>query len=603
MMDYFKNLPKYFDLGELEGGLVKYFLIKNNLRTKNDFLNEIIKQDSTGRVFSYLDNLDKPINLSELGKVFELIIDPKDKQINGAVYTPAFIVDYIVSNIIKKEGKVCDPACGSGAFLIGSLKQLRKLTKAPLIKIIEKNLFGVDISEHSIRRTKILLSLYAILNGEDEQNIEFNLKVADSLEINWDSIFPDVGYKKFDYVVGNPPYVRIQDLGKNLKRRLVARWKTTGNGNFNLYFAFFELGLHLLSDNGFLGYIVPNNYFTSLSGEKLREYLHLSKKIIRIVNFNHLKLFENASTYTCITLMSNNYNKDYFEYCYINNKDILENLNTLEFDKVNYDTLMDKKWRLLSGNDLENIHKIETIGNPIGKKFKIRVGIATLKDKVFFVTDYNDKYCKKIFDSKEYLIEKTITRKVVKISTINNEIEIKKLKSRIIFPYKKYNGKYNLILEDELKSEYPMCYNYLVKVRNELSKRDEGKGDYPTWYAYGRTQGFGFYGSRLYTRTFSDKPNFMLDEEKDSLFCNGYAIFIDKDIRAYQKILNSRLMEYYIKKTSVEIEGNYQCYQKNFIEKFTIPNLSKEDLKYLNSESNKAEIDKWLIKKYDLNLG
>ena len=61
-------------------------------------------------------------------------------------------------------------------------------------------------------------------------------------------------------------------------------------------------------------------------------------------------------------------------------------------------------------------------------------------------------------------------------------------------------------------------------------------------------------------------------------------------------------MDYYIKKTSVEIEGNYQCYQKNFIEKFTIPKLSEEEIKYLESEDDKNKINKWLIKKYELNL-
>ena len=94
----------------------------------------------------------------------------------------------------------------------------------------------------------------------------------------------------------------------------------------------------------------------------------------------------------------------------------------------------------------------------------------------------------------------------------------------------------------------------------------------------------------------------MLDKDEDSLFCNGYAVFINDNIMEYQKILNSDIMGYYVKKTSIEIEGNFQCYQKNFIEKFSIPVLSPEELSYLRYESDKNKLNKWLIKKYQLTL-
>ncbi len=599
LLEDFKKLNDIFNLEELEGGLVRYFLYRNNFTTENVFIDEIIKKDKEERVFIYLKNLDKSINLSDLEKIFELMINPKDQQINGTVYTPNFIVDYIVDNTINESGTVCDLSCGSGAFLIGSLRRLKQLTNKSLINIIEENLFGIDILEYSIRRSKILLLLYAISNKEDKKNINFNLIVGDSLEINWNNVFKK---NTFDYIVGNPPYVRIQDLSNVLKKRLSAKWQTTGSGNFNLYFPFFELGMKLLSENGNLGYIVPNNYFTSIAGKNLRYYLHSKKKIWRIINFNHLKIFQKASTYTCITLISNSYDKEFFEYYYLDKSSDLNNLNHLKFEKVRYNTLNDKKWRLLGDKDFENIHKIETAGIQIGKLFKIRVGIATLKDKIFFVNDSNEKYCTKNVYDNEYKIEKEVTRKIVKISSILKEEYIKKNNLRIIFPYKIKNNKYYLIPEDKLKTEYPLCYNYLLANKSQLASRDKGKKIYPSWYAYGRTQGFNYHGSRLYTRTFSNHPNFMLDEENDSLFCNGYAVFIDKNIGAYQKILNSKIMDYYIKKTSVEIEGNFQCYQKNFIEKFTIPTLSEEDIDYLNKEENKEKIDRWLVKKYELLL-
>jgi hypothetical protein len=75
-----------------------------------------------------------------------------------------------------------------------------------------------------------------------------------------------------------------------------------------------------------------------------------------------------------------------------------------------------------------------------------------------------------------------------------------------------------------------------------------------------------------------------------------------ENIDVVQKILNSCIMDYYVTKTSVSIEGGYPCYQKNFIEKFTIPELTEEEIETIRSLSNPQEIDEFLINKYQLNL-
>ena len=83
-----------------------------------------------------------------------------------------------------------------------------------------------------------------------------------------------------------------EEFDNKIKSFLIKNYETTGNGNFNLYFAFFEMGLHLLNEKGMLGYITPNNYFTSLAGKDLRKFLQDRKVINRIIDFNHLKIFE-----------------------------------------------------------------------------------------------------------------------------------------------------------------------------------------------------------------------------------------------------------------------------------------------------------------------
>jgi type I restriction-modification system DNA methylase subunit len=602
------ELMKIAPVDAIEAGIVKYFLYRNHIdNVKNILIKTLIASPEATPIFTYLRENNLQLDILDVEKLFELLIPDKDKQLNGEVYTPSYIVDYIINSTIDRVGYVCDPACGSGAFLLRVLKKFRQLARhTTYIEFLEKYVYGADVLDYAIRRTKIILSLFLLLNNEDKEEISFNLIANDSLRVDWKSTFTKIfASGGFDFIISNPPYVRIQDLSAINKTALSSRWIATGTGNFNLYFAFFELGFNLLNQKGRLGYITPNNYFTSLSGINLRSYLSQRAGITKIINFNHLKLFENAQTYTCLTFIEKSYKAEYFEYCYVDDKGLLENLDKLEFSKYYFSWLNNKKWRLMSDRDYQKIKKIESVGTPLGKLCPIKVGIATLKDTVFFVEDLDNEYSKAHFNGKDYQIEKSITRKVVKISSMDTENDIPVDKRRIIFPYKKTNGTYKLISETELKSSYPKTYSYLLSAKGELAKRDKGKKSYPAWFAWGRTQGMDFHGPRLYTRTFSNQPQFMLDLSEDNLFCNGYAVFVKKPlikhVKAIQKILNSQVMWYYVKRTSVEIEGDYQCYQKNFIENFSIPNLTEEDWEFLSNEEDTIKINDRLIKIYGIS--
>lgn len=597
------SLLSLYDTRDIESGIVRYYLKSGGVHdVKNTFVQDVLSHDTNGDVYRLLSNLDIQLTVYDIVKIFESLICKEQAIQNGIVYTPREIVDYIVNNTVSNEGTICDCSCGCGAFLLGALIRLKQISGKSAVNIIENNIFGVDVFDYSIRRTRIILSLYAISNNEDQEVIRFNLKVANSLQADWNELFPQVFVNGgFDFIVGNPPYVRIQDLDSAAKEELTSKWQTIGNGNFNLYYAFFELGVDLLKENGRLGYITPNNYYTSLSGLNIRRYFARNRKIIRIVNFGHLKLFD-ASTYTCITFIDNSHKDDSFEFCYLDNIASLQSdLDDITYTRYHYSWLNDKKWQLMSESDYSNIRKIESAGTPLGKLCQIRVGIATLKDKIYFVNEYDENYCKAKFNSREYLIEKGITRKIVKIASVSTEEDVKSSKLRIIFPYVVTNNKCSIIPEESLKSRYPMCYRYLSDVKGILSSRDKGNKVYPTWYAWGRTQAMNFHGPRLYTKTFSNEPNFILDIESN-LFCNGYGIFSNAHLTEIRKILNSSIMKYYIKKTSVEIEGNYQCYQKNFIEKFGIPSFSDEEWDYLYHENDTGKINEFLLDKYGIDV-
>jgi tRNA1(Val) A37 N6-methylase TrmN6 len=610
------KLIKEFDIQSIEKALIRSYVCKNSLTvSKNKLLKDVLEEEdrAISEIEELIVNVSSLSDMDSMINAFELLIPQSDKKLNGAFFTPSYVSNFIATELINSENyTVCDPSCGCGAFLISAVRVMTKKSQKSVVDIIENNIYGSDVAEYSIRRAKLLLSLLAVENGEDVKEIKFNLVSNDSLKSDWSKLFPKVVLKGgFDVVVGNPPYVKFQDLKENQRADLNRNWRTLKRGTYNLYFAFFELGLNLLHENGSLGYITPNNYFTSLAGVDLRRHLSENRFITKIIDFNHLKIFD-AQTYTAITFLDKK-GKDHFEFDRFDEKKDLELLGMREYSLVNFSDLNNDKWRLLKNIDQTNIKKIETAGRPLGEIADIRVGIATCLDTAYFVDGRTEKnkYLSKNYNGREYKIEKSATRPIAKISDFNDQADLELNTRRIIFPYRSnMNGKPEIIPEEDVKSLFPHTHRYLLEVKKDLSTRDKGKVDYPEWFAYARTQGLNFVGKKLLTPTFSSKPRFLLENNSDSLFCNGYAIFMNKNkdiwgsdeltLHILQKILNSIVMDYYIKKTSVSIQGGYPCYQKNFIERFTIPKLLKEDLSFLRKTNDKKKIDSYLINKYNL---
>ncbi|MDA2922278.1 N-6 DNA methylase [Patescibacteria group bacterium AH-259-L07] len=608
------NLIKKYSIEEIEQALIQAFIDNKEIKIKkNLLLLDIINRKS--RNINEIKNLIKmPESFDDLVRGFELLIPDNDKKLNGAFFTPDFITNFMSDELISSPNdKICDPSCGCGAFLIASCEYIKNKFNKKIKDIIKDNIYGVDILDYGTRRCKILLSLLAAINGEDEKNYSFNIYTEDSLASKWEHLFPSV-FKNggFDIIIGNPPYVKYQDLPQELRKGLYENWTTLKKGTYNLYFAFFELGLSIMKNTGRLAYIVPNNYFTSLAGICLRSYLQNNRFIERIIDFNHLKIFK-VQTYTCITFLSKRERKN-FLYEKIESPASLANLKNLNYSPIEYTDLNIKKWRLLRREDRLNIKKIEKQPNKLGDMTDIRVGIATCKDNVYFIEgkSLEKGYYKKIYKDKVYLIEREIVKPIDKISDFKDQKNLAKNSRMIIFPYIIKNSTAKIIPEKKLKQKFPKCYEYLLAAKDELSIRDKGNGQYPVWYAYARTQGLSIRGKKLLTPTFSDKPRFLLENNEESLFCNGYGIYekkvgqlgLDQKIKLniLQKILNSKIMDYYISRTSFTIEGAYPCYQKNFIELFGIPIFTEQELGYLEAEKMMDRIDKFLIKKYKLSL-
>lgn len=610
------EMVKSYNLNDIETHLVYSFLNSNKLDySKNEILkNYFIDFKENSKL--YIDTFNLEITtIKELENYLELLIPAEDRKFNGAFFTPTYIVDFIINEVKPNENdKNLDPSCGCGAFLIGLAEYYKNTFKKSVKKTVQENIFGSDILDYNIHRAKLLLTIFALQNEENLEENDFNLYHQDSLKAKWNN--------EFDNVVGNPPYVKFQDLSDENRAYLTKNWKSIEGGTFNLYFAFFELGHKLLKPTGKLGYITPNNYFTSLAGVSIRKYFQQKKCVTRIIDFSHLKVFD-AQTYTALTFLNKKENEA-LTFDRIKEGYKPEDFLPIANGSLNYFKDLDsKKWRLLKSDEQTNIKTIESIGTPISVLFDICVGIATLKDEVFFIDGSIEKngYYIKTTENGTFEIEKEITKSVYKISNFKSQEEIEQNTKRIICPYHLGKGNANPISEEEFKTKYPKCYIYLLSEKENLSSRDKGKTIFEPFFVWGRTQGLNKLGKKILNPTFSQFPRFLLVEEEDAFFTNGYGLFfreqksnfslfeedvnpitLIENIDVVQKVLNSYLMDYYVSKTSVSIQGGYPCYQKNFIENFTIPQFSDEEIRVLKSLNDKQEIDEFLIAKYQLNL-
>jgi len=405
------QLIQAHDLTSLEQHIVYSYLTNNKINfSKSPILTTYFKDfEQNPQLYFDTSSLDIS-NIKELENYLELIIPIGDRKFNGAFFTPDYIIDCIINEIQPKENETnLDTSCGCGAFLVGLTDYYKRTFNKPIRKIIKENIFGSDILEYNIHRTKLILTIYALQNGEHLEDTDFNLYHQDSLRANWKM--------SFDNIVGNPPYVKFQDLTDDNRDYLAKHWTTVEGGTFNLYFAFFELGYKLLKTTGKLGYITPNNYFTLLAGEALRKYFQHYKCVTRIIDFSHKKVFD-AQTYTAITFLSKQQNVA-ITYDRINEQQTPETFVAKANGSLNYlENLSVKKWRLLKTDEQQNIKTIETIGKPIGKLFDICVGIATLKDEIFFIDGSNRRngYYIKTTDHGTFEIENKIVKSVYKIA-------------------------------------------------------------------------------------------------------------------------------------------------------------------------------------------
>jgi len=370
---------------EVDRLIISAFLQKNKVAVKkNEFLKSFMIQKNEKEEFATLQEfisiLEKEIEkfeFEELIELFEFVISPADRIINGAIYTPLNIREFIIKQSFHSKtdslttSKVADIACGCGGFLFNAAKQLKKRTKKTYAEIFRTQIFGLDIQSYSITRTKLLLSLLALSEGEDKREFDFNLFEGDALTFKWNENITT--FSGFDIILGNPPYVRGRNLSDEIKLGF-ENWSVCKSGNPDLYIPFFQIGFENLSEDGVLGFITMNSFFKSLNGRALREYFQKHTINFKIIDFGAEQVFKSKNTYTCICLIEKN-NRQFIKYAKCESQELSQSI--IPYSKIHYAELDSKKgWNL---QDNEIISKIESTGVSFGDIYKTRNGNSYFK--------------------------------------------------------------------------------------------------------------------------------------------------------------------------------------------------------------------------------
>jgi len=372
-------------------------------KIKEIYTKELLSKFDFSLEESLSDESNEIITPLILSYLFEYSQLSRDKQNQGIFYTSSTLVDFMCKealtsflenytdltkdNILTfiwdessdtlddaqisflknklQEIKIVDPACGSGAFLVGSVILMIQLLRCLEIKdasfdiqkslsVITKNMYGFDINHDAIRISKLRLLLYQISQINTESNLD-NLTISsnfahiDSLIYSEEKLekYPFVN-ETFDIVIGNPPFIRQElfsttdtkqqetpeQTNKIYKEKIIFslerffKNKVTipqyRKGDFYIYF--FYRGLSLLKETGVLCFVSSNSWLDAKFGYVFQQFL--------LANFNLKFIYSNvkhksfqASVNTAVSLITMKNERDLYSR-FIAFNDYLENEST-----------------------------------------------------------------------------------------------------------------------------------------------------------------------------------------------------------------------------------------------------------------------------------
>ena len=275
-------------------------------------------------ISSKIENLDGSLT----SDLYMMCFPPELRKSLGEFYTDKRIVEYILDWVgynplqtVKSKNflfhqNLIDPACGAGSFLIPALERYfqsflthHKWISDGILNLVQhKRIVGVDINPFACALSRLgyigFLIPYLVRAKLEQGHLpligHIPIVQADSLVDAKEQIKDNL----YNYVVGNPPYVRIQRLNANGSKQSYLKLFDSAVGRFDLYSLFIERGLQLLKPNGTLGYITSNKFMTTNAGKGIRKVISKKATIKHLFDLSDTKVFA-AAVLPCVLILEN----------------------------------------------------------------------------------------------------------------------------------------------------------------------------------------------------------------------------------------------------------------------------------------------------------
>lgn len=546
---------------------------------------------------------------------FTLTAKKERRKEHGIYYTPKFITDYIVRETVGRflrenagypnklhNIKILDPACGSGSFLIRAYDELLRYRANELKKPVDKldqwerlpiltnSIFGVDLDKQAIEITRLNLLLRSLAHREPLPFLGDNIKQGNSLisgtdeelekyfgnkwqshhPFNWHDEFSDViGKGGFDIVIGNPPYIRQEQLSEF--KPLWQKGFECYDGVADIYIYFFERGLQLLKEGGILAFISSNKYFRSGYGKKLREYLSTKTTITQVIDFGDSSIFEATSYPSIIVLCKSPPNKNKTRIFVWKPNEQIEKFSTIvdsNSSTINQKELTADGWRLESKSTLHLIEKLNKAGKPLGEYVNGRFyrGVLTGLNEAFVINRLTRNHLVDAHPSSTKVLKPLLRGKDVKRWNVNfAEQYLIKIESseNVTHPW---SGKANDEAEKVFASTYPAIYEWLNIYRKGLTTRED-QGKY-FWELRACKYWHEFEGTKIIYPDIAQNSEFAFDD------CNYYLVntlyLMPTDKLWLLGILNSKVIYWLYTKISSQIRGGFVRFIAQYVSQIPI---------------------------------
>ncbi|MCH8877408.1 MAG: N-6 DNA methylase [Chloroflexi bacterium] len=499
-----------------------------------------------------------------------------------------------------------------------------RLTTAEKKRILLNNIYGVDIDRQAVEVTKLSL-LLKVLEGETEEtlgqqlslwrepalpDLGDNIKCGNSLigpdyfegklmaddkelrrvnPFNWKSEFSEImGAGGFDVVISNPPYIRIQTMKEWAPTEVEIykqKYVSASKGNYDIYVVFVERALQLINQQGRMGYILPHKFFQAKYGQSLRKLISDGNHLAGIVHFGDQQVFRGSTTYTCLLFLDKS-GKRQFHYVKVRDLDRWRANGKSVEGEIRSEMVTEKEWNFVVGPGAPLFERMSAMPVKLKDVAHVFVGLQTSADTVFLFKNYERKtrgatnvYSKHLDQYVE--LEPGLLKPVVRSGNISRFRG--NPNALVLFPYKLVNGTFLLVPEAEMKRNFPKTWNYLSANKKLLSEREHGKFKGAGWY-------------QLYPKNLNvwEQPKIMMPymitqlsayyDENAWYFVNvttgGFGVSMDEQhgsLRYLTGLLNSQLLDWFMKKVSTNFHGGYFAANKQFLVQLPIRTIDFDD--------------------------